>query len=382
MFFKNLFIYRFTRPFDVALEDLEKQLNALPFTPCSSQDQVRMGWVAPLGKQGISLTHVAGEQVLICAKKEEKLLPASVVNDLVAEKVEELEVAEARAIKKKEKEQIKEEITLDLLPRAFSRFQQTYAWINPKDGFIAVDAGSHTQAENILALLRKSIGSLPVVPIALTTPIEMTLTDWLKSEEAPEGFYLEDEVELRSALEHGGIIRAKQQDLLTEEVRVHLDADKLVTSLALNWAETLSFVLKDDMSIKRMKFSEELREQNDDVDTEDVAARFDADFAMITGELSRFIPDLIEALGGEEDSSNKPAISLASEFKGEDDDLYSPAVAFVREANRASISSVQRHFKIGYNRAAAIVGAMETNGVISRPDSEGRRQVIAQGVTA
>lgn len=300
MYFKNLMLYRFTRPFDVALEDLEKQLNALPFTPCSSQEQSRFGWVSPLGKQGQALVHCADGQLLILAKKEEKVIPASVINDIVAEKVESLEIEEGRALKKKEKEAIKEEVIVTLLPRAFSRFQQTYAWINPKDGFIAVDAGSFKQAENLLALLRKSIGSLPVIPIALTTPIELTLTEWLKAEAAPAGFALEDEAELRSALEHGGIIRAKQQDLLDEEMKAHLEADKLVTSLALNWAETISFVLKDDLSIKRMKYSDELKEQNDDITSEDAAARFDADFALVTGELSRFIPDLIEALGGEE----------------------------------------------------------------------------------
>ena len=264
MWFKNLQIYRFTRPFDVSLEDLEKQLEALPFTPCGSQEQSKFGWVSPLGKHGQALTHIADEQILLCAKKEDKMLPGSVINDMVAEKVEAIELEQGRALKKKEKDSIKEEIIVDLLPRAFSRFQQTFAWINPKDGFIAVDASSAKRAEDLLALLRKSIGSLPVVPLAMSTPPELTLTEWLKEGAAPAGFQLEDEVELRSALEHGGII------------------------------------LSDDMSVKRLKFSEELREQNDDVTNEDVAARFDADFALVTGELSRFVPDLIEALGGEE----------------------------------------------------------------------------------
>lgn len=300
MWFKNLQIYRFTRPFDMSLEDLEKQLEALPFTPCGSQEQSKFGWVSPLGKHGQAMTHVADEQILLCAKKEDKMLPGSVINDMVAEKAEAIEIEQGRALKKKEKDALKEEIIVDLLPRAFSRFQQTFAWINPKDGFIAVDASSAKRAEDLLALLRKTIGSLPVVPLAMTTPPELTLTEWLKEGMAPAGFALEDEVELRSALEHGGIIRAKQHDLLSEEIKVHLDADKLVTKLALNWAETVSFILSDDMSIKRLKFSEELREQNDDVTSEDVAARFDADFALVTGELSRFVPDLIEALGGEE----------------------------------------------------------------------------------
>ena len=300
MFVKNLIVYRFTRPFDVTLEQLETQLAALPFAPCGSQDASKFGWVAPLGKHGTAFVHSAGGQILICAKKEEKMLPGSVINDMVAEKVEAIELEQGRALKKKEKESIKEEVIVTLLPRAFSRFQQTYAWINPTAGFIAVDASSAKRAEETLALLRKSIGSLPVVPLAMTTPPELTLTDWVKEGAAPAGFMLEDEVELKSALQHGGIIRAKQQDLLSEEIGICIESDKLVTSLALNWAETVSFVLKDDMSIKRMKFSEELREQNDDVSHEDAAARFDADFALVTGELSRFIPDLIEALGGEE----------------------------------------------------------------------------------
>lgn len=101
-------------------------------------------------------------------------------------------------------------------------------------------------------------------------------------------------------MEHGGIARFKQQDLMTDEVKNHLANDKLVTKLALCWGESISFVLGDDLSIKRLKFSEELREQNDDITSEDPVARMDADFALVTGELSQFIPALFAALGGEE----------------------------------------------------------------------------------
>jgi recombination associated protein RdgC len=307
MWFKNLQIYRFTRPFEATTEQLEKALGEQPFTPCGGQDQSKFGWVSPLGRMGQTLVHAAEGQLLICAKKEEKAIPGAVVAAEVAKKVEELEAEQGRALGKKEKERIKEDVLAALLPRAFSRFQQTYAWINPAAGWVVVDAASPKKAEDVLALLRKSIGSLPVVPLAMRTPPELTLTDWLKEQQAPAGFALEDEVELRSALDHGGIIRAKQQDLLTDEMKVHLDADKLVTSLALNWADSLSFVLKDNMSIRRLKFAEELREQNDDVVSEDAAARFDADFVLVTGELTRFIQELIAAMGGEEGREEQAA---------------------------------------------------------------------------
>ena len=299
MWFKNLQIYRFTRPFDLTVDQLETQLEACAFTPCGSQDISRFGWVKPLGKFGSTLTHSASGHILLCARKEEKMLPGTVVKEMLAEKVEAIKFEQGRALKKKEKEALKEEILMTLLPRAFTRHSQTFLWINPADGYVAVDAGSVKKADDVLALLRKSIGSLPVVPLALKNPPEITMTEWLNGTTPPAGFTLGDEVELRSALEHGGIIRAKEQDLLSEEMKAHLLADKLVTKLALEWAETVSFVLGDDLSIKRLKFSEELREQNDDVLSEDRAARLDADFALMTGEFARFIPDLIAALGGE-----------------------------------------------------------------------------------
>lgn len=300
MWFKNLQIYRFTRPFDLSAEVLEDRLEECAFTPCGSQDMRRFGWTKPLGKLGSTLTHSANGQILICAHMEEKMLPPQVVKTELAERVESIELEQGRALKKKEKEAIKEELLFSLLPRAFSRHVNTFAWINPEDGYLVVDAPSAKKADDVLALLRKSIGSLPVVPVSLKNPPEITMTGWLNSGIPPAPFTLEDEAELRSAMEHGGIARFKQQDLVTVEVKNHLEHDKLVTKLALNWGETLSFVLGDDLSIKRLKFSEELREQNDDITSEDPAARLDADFALVTGELSRFIPALFTALGGEE----------------------------------------------------------------------------------
>ena len=299
MWFKNLQLYRFTRPFDHSAESLEKMLQGFLFTPCGNQDMSKFGWISPFGKQADVLVHEAQGQLLLCAKKEEKMLPASVIKDVLQEKIDEMEAAQGRALKKKEKEALKEDVLHTLLPRAFTRSSQTFLWINPAEGYLVVDAGSAKKADDVLSLLRKCTGSLPVIPFALKNPPEITMTEWLNAGAVPAGFTLEDEAELRSALEHGGIVRCKEQDLVSEEIKAHLSADKLVTKLALNWSDTLSFVLGDDMSVKRLKFSEELREENEDVVAETPAARIDADFALMTGELAKFVPELIAALGGE-----------------------------------------------------------------------------------
>ena len=301
MWFKNLLTYRLTQDVPFEPEALEAALASKPARPCASQELTTYGFVAPFGKgEDAPLVHVSGNYLLIAARKEERILPSTVVNDAVKEKVEEIETEQMRKVYKKERDQIKDEIIQAFLPRAFIRRSMIFAAIAPRLGVILVNSASAKRAEDLLSTLREVMGSLPVRPATVKTAPVATMTDWVKSQKAAEGFYVLDECELRDTAEDGGIVRCKRQDLTGEEIQLHLSTGKVVTQLALAWQDKLSFVLDDKMVIKRLKFEELLQEQAEQDGGDEAAQQFDASFQLMMMTFAEFLPVLFEALGGEE----------------------------------------------------------------------------------
>ncbi|ABR75211.1 recombination-associated protein RdgC [Actinobacillus succinogenes] len=295
--FKNAMIYRLTKKLDWSEEALQQNLTQNAYHPCGQSDMSRFGWSTPL--RGAELLHFSvGKQILLVAHKEEKIIPSHVVKRELDNRIDELEQKENRKLKKTEKQALKDDVVSVLLPRAFSKNQQTAIWINTETNLIYIDAASSKRAEDVLALLRKSLGSLPVVPLAFANEPALMMTNWIARNEMPQYLTALEEAELKAA-DDKGIIRCKNQPLDSEEILSHLEKGKFITKLALDWETHLSFVLNDDGTLKRLKFADNIREKNDDILKEDYAQRFDADFILMTGELTALTENLLDDLGGE-----------------------------------------------------------------------------------
>lgn len=296
VFFKNVMIYKLTSELSLDSKSLEDLLQETKFTPCTQFDMSKFGWSSPL--KGSDLLHFSqGNQFLLVSHREDKLLPANVVKAETEQRIAELEEKEARKLKKTEKQAVKDQVVSNLLPRAFSKHQFTAIWLDLDNQLVYVDAASSKRAEDTLALLRKTLGSLPVVPISFTLPPAEVMTNWVAKGHTPSWLNLLEEAELKS-FDTDSVIRCKRQDLETEEIAQHLQAGKFITKLAIEWEAHFSCVLNEDATLSRLKFADEVREKNDDILKEDVAQRFDADFLLMTEELKTFTAKMIEEFGG------------------------------------------------------------------------------------
>ncbi|HBR97753.1 MAG TPA: recombination-associated protein RdgC [Gammaproteobacteria bacterium] len=308
MWFRNLMIYSFAEEVTLDADTLQAQLEKASFSPCASQEMSSYGWTAPMGKLNDALQHSASGFTLLCAKKEERILPASVVRDFVMERVTAIEEGQMRKVRKKERDEIKENVLMELTPKAFTRSSLSYGILAPEQGYLLLDAASARKADEFTVLLRKTLGSLPIKPLQVASAPAALFTAWLDGKaDLPPGLDIGHECELIAADdEDGGVVRCSKQQLLdSEEIRTHLKAGKHVVKLGLSWEDSLRFVLDNELNLKKLRFSDELQEKAADDGSADAAAEFDAQFTLASLEFARFVPALIALFGGLQEPEDK-----------------------------------------------------------------------------
>jgi len=291
MWFKNLRVYQFTQSFTMPA-DAETLLNERAFTACSRSEPVSLGWTPVLGDEDGTLSHQVGNYILLCARKEEKVIPASAVKEEIEHRKEAYQQEHARPMPRKEQQALKEDIQHRMLPQALSKFSVTWGFLDIDKQRLFVDASSSTKAEEFNALLRSCLGSLPVKPWGPEQDGSHQFTEWLKNGNAPAPFELGQEAELRSLKDDSAVVRFKNHELSGEEIESHLSHNKIVTQIALEWDEHLSFVMTDDYAVKRLKFSDIVKEQLDELHMETRAEQLDSSFALMSAELSELMNQL------------------------------------------------------------------------------------------
>ena len=123
------------------------------------------------------------------------------------------------------------------------------------------------------------------------------MAHWLASREAPVGFTVDRDCELKMPDDQKSTVRYSRHTLEIDEVAEHIAAGKIPTQLAMTWNDRVSFVLTEMAQVKKIKLLDVVLDGVLEGGKDDDG--FDTDAAIVTGELSKLIPDLLEALGGE-----------------------------------------------------------------------------------
>ena len=296
MFFRNLNLFRFGDDVAASLVDLEQHLAGQRLRRCGPLELATRGFVSPFGRDSDELVLRNGDFVLLAIGSEERMLPAVVVQEALAERLDKLAATEGRRPGARERKEMREQIVTELLPQAFIRPSRLLAYADLRDGWLVIDTASSKAAEDAVSLMRDALGSFPVAPLDADQAPRALMTDWLSNARLPANLELGDECELRDPAEAGAIVRCRRQDLTSEEVGEHLKSGKEVFQLGLDFAERLQFVLGEDLVVRKLRLSDVVTDELEDT-PEDARAEVDARFALMSLELRNLLAALSDWFG-------------------------------------------------------------------------------------
>ncbi|MCX7043324.1 MAG: recombination-associated protein RdgC [Gammaproteobacteria bacterium] len=296
MFFRNLSLFRFNPSLKKSFDNIDDALAEWVLKPVGPLEQMSRGFVSPFGRDQPALSHRVGTALWLTLGGEDRLLPSAVINDEVQRKLAQAEQREGRKLGGRARKRLKEDVVHELLPRAFVRPSRLNASIDLAQGVVAVDTSSRKAAEGFITELRHALGSFPALPLNAELSPRALLTGWIAGEPLPAGFALGDECELKDPVDGGAIVKCQRQELLGDEIRKHLESGKQVSRLALVFDDHVSFVLGEDLVVRKLKFLDGAVDQLENTERDSLNAELDARYALMSAELARLFTALEKAL--------------------------------------------------------------------------------------
>jgi len=299
--FKNALVYRIEHWDQPSLTEIDDRLSGARFVECGATQQESAGWVAPRGEKHAALAESIGGQVVIKLCTETKAVPGGVVKTQLELQLDAMEQETGRRPKGKQAREVKEGVVHALLPRAFPKRSDTLVWLDPLARLVWVGAGSTRKADAVVTRLIERLGGGLKLNLLQTELSPATaMSTWLAEKEAPAGFSIDRECELKQPDSEKATVRYARHTLDIDEVGEHIKQGKLPTQLAMTWAGRVSFVLTEALTLKKIQLLDGVLD-GAGIDAATAGkddSGFDADVAIATGELRQMLPALIEALGG------------------------------------------------------------------------------------
>ena len=292
MWFNNTLIYQYELDESVELSTL---LADDALKPCPPHARFIYGWM-PVFSDAYAFEN--SDYALICMGKEERVLPRSVINRLIAERAQAFEDQHGRALKRAEKAQMAEDLEFELLPKAFCLQKRLNALFDHSNKRLIINTSSTSQASQLIGLLRKSVPNIRIEPLPQNDNLATRFANWIMDPASlPPMFQLASDCLLFALDDEKKRFTCKGYELPADEVLSLLSQGLAVAEISIIWNERIQLTLTQDFTFKRLKCLDYLVDEFNDLrDVDDEAQQQDAALTLLTGELRSLTNDLQAAL--------------------------------------------------------------------------------------
>lgn len=300
MLFRNAMFFLF--PLATSFEHLTAGLAECALVPVGPLELSSRGFVPVTGISETALrwsTSNDDNLVYLAVGGEDRLLPGAVVNAELAKRIAAEEAktgAEPARIGGRARKRIKDDLITELLPRALVKPSRVLALLDLSRGLLVVDTASRKVGEGVVSEVRRALGSFPALPLNAEVAPRAVLTGWVAGEPLPEALALGDEAELHDPISGGAVVKVQRMELQGDEIERHLESGKQVTRLALDAGGHVSFVLGEDLTVRKLKFLDGAVDSLESTERDDLAAEIDARLTLNAAELGALFDILKPAL--------------------------------------------------------------------------------------
>lgn len=308
--FKSITLLRADLESVPSLQALTDAATQWSFVACGPTQPASIGFVAPRPVPHSSLVEVTGSHAVFCVQIEKRMLPASVVKKRCADRAAQIQADTGRKPGRHQMRSIKEEVTRELLPKAFQKQDRILVWLDRRSGFLSLETTSQAKSDAVVDLLVEACPGLRLSLVHTEQSPSACMSAWLVDRQPPAGFTVDDHCELKDSEKRS--VRYTHHDLDLEEITEHITSGKQPTRVGLTWSSRLSFVLSSTLQLRSVSLP------GVSSSSSDAAQDFDARLAIATAELSGLYADLVLALGGLQplapaDAASDPTPALAGQ---------------------------------------------------------------------
>lgn len=296
--FRNLRLYRLSSPWPKSEQELSEVLSENAFSPCGAYAEKAAGWEAPIaGEDALLCRRVHGAD-LLQLRTQSRVLPVAAVKEAMEDKLAEYRKRMAQEAPRSEVRRLKEETREELLPKALLRSERTRACFILSESLLAVDAGTDSKADWFIDQLRTCFGRFELVPLDFNEAPSGLLKRIFLGENLG-GFALGRECRMQDPTDGKSTVTWRELELADPSIRRHVADGMSLTHLGVGFDEILTCVINQDTVFSKLKFVE--GDAVDTPDSEDPAARLDADFVLLANAVQRLVTALKKLLGGYSD---------------------------------------------------------------------------------